>query len=151
MLASLTDLAARLPFVMDEDEEREAEGALSDLSVDAQSIGSAGWTLPANTPQAVKNLILRAAARHMKNYEGYIASRAGDEAVQWAEQDVAGQATFTDDEKKMLRQMGGRLPFIGGVSVVGYGTANRSRYPTGYVAVTNGSPFPMYADGAEPW
>ena len=85
--------------MLDADERREAEGALADLSWDAQSIGSAKWTTPVNTPQSVKNLIVRAAARHMKNYEGYTQSRAGDETVQWAEQDTPGTATFTRDEK----------------------------------------------------
>lgn len=150
MLVVIDDLAARLPFVMDDDESREATGALTDLSFEAQAIGSANWTTPENTPQAVKNLILRAAARHMKNYEGYTVSRAGDETVQWADQgEGAGSATFTKDERQMLKQMGGRLPFIGGVPVVAWGSANRST--TGYVPVVNGSPFPMYADGAEPW
>lgn len=150
MLVTTTELAARLPFVMDEDEEREAEGALTDLSFEAQAVGSANWTDPSNTPQAVLNLILRAAARHMKNYEGYTVSRAGDETVQWdAQGEGAGSARFTKDERQMLKQMGGRLPFIGGVSVYAY--SNKPASSVGYVPVVNGSPFPMYADGAEPW
>lgn len=154
MLVGINDLTARLPFVMDEDETREANGALTDLSFDAQSIGSAGWTTPENTPQAVKNLIVRAAARHMKNYEGYTVSRAGDETVQWQEHDVAGQATFTKDEKQMLKQMGGRLPFIGGVGVYAYGqkpVAQVGWTPVDYALDERRSDFPMWADAEGLW
>lgn len=148
MLVALDDLTARLPFTLDEDETREANGALTDLSFDAQTIGSATWTDATNTPQAVKNLILRAAARHMKNYEGYTVSRAGDETVQWQEQDVAGQATFTKDEKQMLKQMGGKTPFIGGVGVYAYG---KNPVPKVGLVPTSGSPFPLYASDTEEW
>ena len=154
MLVSLDDLSARLPFVMDEDEIREANGALADLSFDAQTIGSANWTTPLDTPQSVKNLIVRAAARHMKNYEGYTMSRAGDETVQWQDHDVAGQATFTKDEKSMLKQMGGKVPFIGGVGVYAYG--KRPINPTGWAPVDYAlnerrSDFPMWADAEGLW
>lgn len=148
MLVTITELSARLPFVLNDDETREAEGAIADLAFDAQSTGSAGWTTPENTPQAVKNLILRAAARHMKNYEGYTMSRAGDETVQWQDHDVAGQATFTKDEKTMLRQMGGRGPFIGSVSIVAYGT--KANYSTEYAPTSSGSPIPYWYDRS-PW
>lgn len=148
MLVDIIDLEARLPFIMDADEKREAEGALADLSWDAQSIGSAKWTTPLNTPQSVKNLIVRAAARHMKNYEGYTQSRAGDETVQWAEQDTPGTATFTRDEKQMLKQMGGKMPFIGGVSVVAWNS--RPTTTTQYAPTTSGSPIPYWYDGS-PW
>jgi len=148
MLVSIDDLIARLPFVLDDDETREAEGALADLSFDAQSIGKATWTDENSTPQAVKNLILRAAARHMKNYEGYTVSRAGDETVQWAEQDTPGTATFTRDEKAMLKQMSGRMPFIGSVNVVAYNSQAVVR--TQYAPTSTGSPIPYWADGS-PW
>lgn len=149
MLVDIDDLKARLPFEMDADEEREAQGALDDLSFEAQATGSAAWTDEANTPPAAKNLILRAAARHMKNYEGYTVSRAGDETTQWAEQDTPGSATFTDDEKRMLRVIGGRTPFIGGVGAYAWGKKTPVR--EGLVPVVGGSPFPMYASGTEPW
>lgn len=149
MLVALTDLEARLPFALDDDEKREATGALEDLSFDAQAIGSAKWTDEANTPTAVKNLIVRAAARHMKNYEGYTVSRAGDETVQWAEAETPGQAVFNEDEKRMLRQMGGSLPFIGGVGTYAY--SNKPAPKVGYVPTTVGNDFPMFADGSEPW
>lgn len=153
MLVALPDLEARLPFVLDEDETREATGALEDLSFDAQAIGSALWTDELNTPTAVKNLILRAAARHMKNYEGYTMSRAGDETVQWQDQDTPGTATFTEDEKQMLRTMGGNRKFIGGVTIVAHGSAMRKigKVPVDYAPNHSQSDFPMFADESEPW
>lgn len=149
MLVSIDDLISRLPFTMDADETREANGALEDLSFDAQSIGSARWTTAANTPQSVQNLILRAAARHMKNYEGYTVSRAGDETVQWAESETPGTATFTAEEKRMLAQMGGRGSFIGTVNVIAYQSANRPI--VGTVPTEQGDDFPLFADPVEPW
>jgi hypothetical protein len=147
-LVTLEELTPRLPFTLSSEEEREANGALEDLSFDALAIGNATWT-EATLPLAVKNLILRAAARHMKNYEGYTVSRAGDETVQWAEQDAPGQATFSEDEKTMLRQMGGKTPFIGGVGQYAWGT----KYVPGPVGrvPADGKPFPLFADDVEPW
>lgn len=154
MLVDIADLIARLPFVMDDDETREANGALADLSFDAQTIGSAAWTDTTNTPQSVQNLIVRAAARHMKNYEGYTMSRAGDETVQWQDHDVAGQATFTKDEKQMLKTMGGKTSFIGTVGVIAYGTKpiNPTGYaPVDYAPLDRRSDFPMWADAEGLW
>lgn len=150
MLVTVEELAARLPFVLDADEEREAAGALEDLSFDAQAIGLSSWVDSASTPTAVKNLILRAAARHMKNYEGYTVSRAGDETVQWAEQETPGTATFTADEKKIIAQVAGKGgKFIGTVNVIAYKQADRK---IGYVPVQyGGEDFPMFADPVEPW
>lgn len=152
MLVAIDDLIARLPFVMNDDDTREAEGALADLSFDAQALGSPHWQDADTTPLAVQNIIVRAAARHMKNYEGYTQSRAGDEAVQWAEQDTPGQATFSDSEKTALKQLGGRGPFIGSVQMIAYPAANRQHRHVGYVPVDyGGQPFPLYADPVEPW
>lgn len=154
MLVTTDELGARLPFAMDADELREATGALEDLSFDAQALGNAAWATPEATPQSVKNLILRAAARHMKNYEGYTVSRAGDETVQWSDKgESAGTATFTDDEKRLLRTMGGKTPFIGGVTIVAHGTAQRKigYVPVDYAPTLRRSDFPLYADEVEPW
>lgn len=108
-LATVEELAEHLPFVMDPDEEREAAGALIDLSDEARHYGSSRWLDPATTPQAVINLVLRAARRHMKNYDGYIESRAGDESVRWSDKGVefAGSAHFTPAEVLRLGELGG--------------------------------------------
>lgn len=108
-LATIEQLAEHLPYTMDEDEEREAAGALIDLSDEARHCGSPQWTSPGNTPQAVVNLVLRAARRHMKNYDGYVESRAGDETVRWSDRGVefSGTASFTPAEQKRLAEIGG--------------------------------------------
>lgn len=108
-LVTTTELAERLPFVMDADELREATGALEDLSDDARLYGSELWLTPTSAPRQVKSLVMRAAARHMKNYDGFVSSRAGDEAVAWTDRgEGAGSAYFTEKEIKALRAMAHR-------------------------------------------
>lgn len=123
-LVSIEELQARLSFTMDPDDEREATGALEDLSDAARYYGLDTWTIPARAPRTVKNLITRAAVRHMKNYEGYTSSRAGDEAVAWTDRgEDAGSATFTETEKKLLRGHGGnRNSGLHSVQQVAYGS-----------------------------
>ena len=107
-LASLDDLATRLPFVMDEDEEREALGVLEDLSDDARFYGKVQWATPETSPRQVRNIVLRAAVRHMKNYDGLVQSRAGDESLTWTDRgEDAGSAYFTTREIATLKQMAG--------------------------------------------
>lgn len=115
-LASVDDLKSRLAFDLTPEEEREALGALTDLSDEARAHGRASWLTPDTTPQSVKNLILRAASRHMKNYEGFVMSRAGDEYLQWSDlKEKAGAAYFTDAEVTALKRMSGqsRLHSVG--------------------------------------
>lgn len=147
-LVSVEELAARLPFVMDEDETREAEGALEDLSDDARSYGRATWLNPTSAPRQVRNLVLRAAARHMKNYDGFTTSRAGDESVGWTDRgEQAGSAYFTAAEIKLLRGLSGR----GGFASVPLSTWQNTAGSVGYVPVAGGGdPFPMFASD-EPW
>lgn len=103
-LLTIEELRDRVPFVMDEDDEREALGALESLSDDARMYGKSTWLSPVSTPQSVKNLIRAAAVRHMKNYDGYTQSRAGDETLMWTDRgEDAGSAYFTDREIRSLR------------------------------------------------
>ena len=105
-LAALEDLARRIDWEMDEDETRVATSALEDLSHEARFLGSNSWETANVTPPYVRTLILKAASRYLKNVEGYIASRAGDEQVSWPEAaDVMGTASFTDREEKRLSQL----------------------------------------------
>lgn len=111
-LAAVSELAARLPFDMDDGEQREAQGALDDLSDEARFYGDERWDKPESAPYPVKQLVLKAAARHMKNPEGYAMSAAGDERVSWQDRKdpgTAGSATFTDEERKRLRELAGRF------------------------------------------
>lgn len=131
-LATVEELQARLSFEMEPSEEREAAGAILDLSDEARTYGRSSWLTPSTTPAAVRNLVLKAAARHMKNYEGYIQSRAGDETIIWTDRrDNAGSAYFTEAEVASLVRM------AGGSSIT----------TVPFYAWGNGSAVPGYRDG----
>lgn len=154
VLATADELADRLAFVMDPDELREAEGALIDLSDEARHYGSSRWISVATTPDSVINLILRAASRHMKNYEGYTVSRAGDESVSWGDKGVqAGSAHFTPEEVQRLSELGGyRRTGFYSVGVYAYNNGKAKVVTDGFVPDSQSSePLPYFRDRAEPW
>lgn len=147
-LATVDDLQARLAFEMTPEERREATGALTDLSDLARTYGSSAWASEASTPESVRNLILRAAARYMKNYEGYVQSRAGDETLIWSDQKGnAGAAYFTSDEKAALRGTAG-LGSLYTAPMVAWGTAYAD-HDLGdiFVPTTTGYVFPWRRRG----
>ena len=109
LLAPLEDLLARLDWDLDDTERRVAAAALEDLSDDARRYGSDSWT-GVMAPRGVRTMVLRAAVRYMRNPDGYIQSRAGDEMVGWAPRKDVGAAAFTDQEKDELREMGRKSP-----------------------------------------
>ena len=150
-LVSVDELAFRLPFVMDEDEIREAEGALEDLSDDARFYGKVNWATPETTPRQVRNLVLRAAARHMKNYDGFTQSRAGDESLSWTDRgEDAGSAYFTEREIKTLRQMSGnQRNGFHSVSVTGWGNPTRPADSSLLIRDGDGFPLPVYVPGTD--
>lgn len=152
-LVTIEELRARVPFVMDEDEEREASGALDDLSDDARMYGKSSWLTATGTPRQVKNLILRAAVRHMKNHEGFTQSRAGDETLAWTDRgEDAGSAYFTDREIKALRTLAGGST-LHSANTTAYGPMRTREAHTVPVAPQpfTEKPFPYFADGTEPW
>ena len=102
-LATIAELSARLDWQLDADETRVGLAALEDLSNEARFYGSVSWVSGNVSPPFARTLVLKAAARYMKNVEGYVRSRAGDEAVDWAEiPDIMGTASFTEGEKRDL-------------------------------------------------
>jgi hypothetical protein len=106
-LASVEEVQARLDWTLDDGERQVADGAITDLSDDARFYGSNSWT-EANCPRQVKNLVVRAAARFMRNPDGYVTSRAGDETVAWTDRkEDAGVATFTRQEQDQLAELAG--------------------------------------------
>lgn len=153
-LASVTQLAARLPFDMDEGERREAAGALADLSDEARYYGSDNWLTPTEAPYSVINMVLKAAVRHMKNPDGFIQSRAGDESVAWVGRgEESGGASFTSMERERLRELGGdRRPRLHSVGVYGWQTKETpATSATGRVPVDGTSyTYPLYASEG-PW
>ena len=149
-LVTIEQLAARLPFVMDADELREGSGALDDLSDDARTYGKLSWTIQATTPRQVRNLILRAAVRHMKNPDGFTQSRAGDETLGWTDRgEDAGAAYFTDREIKMLRLLNGKSTFHS-VDTTAWGPT-RTRQEGLVPDEGSNEPIQMFSSDNEPW
>lgn len=155
-LVEVSELAARLPFTMSEEETREAEGAIIDLSDAVRYYGNPNWGTPAEAPYTIKNIILRAAARFMKNYEGYVTNRAGDESVSWSdrksEPDAMGSATFSPEEKKRIAEIGGSRR-VGFHSVGMFGWQRRLRpQQEGFVPdEASNEPIQMFSSDTEPW
>jgi len=110
-----------LDWTLDTLEEGVATGALEDLSADARYYGKP-WAIDA-VPDGVKSMVLRAAARFMRNVDGFIQSRAGDESVSWAEAETLGTAEFTDDEQK-------RLSRLAKANALGFGTISTFAWQT---------------------
>lgn len=153
-LATTEELAERVPFVMDEDELREAERAIEDLSDEARHYGSSAWETSTVTPRQVCRLVIKAAARHMKNYEGFVTSRAGDETVTWSDRrEEMGDAVFNREERRRLAELGGSRRTLHTVGVFGYQTRSRAHRPVeGLVPVDDGSAsFPYFSDPVDPW
>lgn len=150
-VVTLDELGERLPFEMDDADEREAVNALETLSDDARFYGSDLWETPETTPHYVKNLILKAASRHMKNYDGYTTSRAGDETVGWTDRGHdSGSAYFTKPEQGRLATYANRGGLIS-APIQAWGT--RSDNPEGFIPVAGSDekPFPMYQSDESPW
>lgn len=121
-LATVDDVQARLDWTLDTGERSVADGAITDLSDDARFYGSNSWISTA-VPRQVKNLVVRAAARFMRNPDGYITSRAGDETIAWTDRkEDAAVATFTKQEQDQLAELGGNTRAgITSVQLVAFG------------------------------
>lgn len=144
-LATLAELAEGLEWTLSDEEERLATATLEDLSDDARHHGSEKWFDSQVAPQPVKRLVLRVARRYMRNPDGYVTSRAGDETLTWADQgERMGSAFFNEDEVKMLRSWAGKGSLY---SVPIYNGSSRTT-ASEYVPDSDGhKPFPFLAIG----
>ncbi|MFI2673898.1 hypothetical protein ACH5AU_30820 [Streptomyces albidoflavus] len=149
--ATPDELKGRLDWELDPDELRIAVGALEDASDLAATYGR-DW--PENTvPRLVKTLVLKSAARYMRNPNGYTQSRAGDETLAWS--DIgrdAGTVHFTREEIRLLEELAGRKPGISSVVVSAWGTRPREA-EAGLVPVdySPAAPFPLFSNQGSPW
>jgi len=149
--ATLEDLQKRLDWTLDPDEERIAESALEDASIEARYHGR-DWP-EGSAPAMVRRLVLKACERYMRNPGGHNVSRAGDETVGWSDKvsEEAVSVEFTRDEIDLLRQLAGKS--FGGltsISVSAWGPQRKA--PAGMVPVAGGDdPFPLYASEEDPW
>lgn len=107
-LVTSAELTSGSAEAYDADELREIDLTLASLSDDARLYGNSNWTDPSKCPQSVKNTILVAARRYMKDYQAFIISRAGDEQVQFTDRgEEMGSASFTEAEIKKLAKIAG--------------------------------------------
>jgi hypothetical protein len=143
--ATVDELKARLDWDLEADEERTAAGALEDLSEWVRYYGR-NWT-KANAPRLVRSIVLSAAARFMRNPDGYVQSRAGDETLAWTDRgEDAGSASLTREEIESVKRLARPIAF-GTLHVSAWGPQRRST--VGYVP-TDSTPFPYYS-GSGPW
>lgn len=99
--ADLEEVEDRLDFVLDEAYTKMALAALEDASVMAREYAKVNWP-DYGAPRFVKQMVLNVVARYLRNPDGFVTSRAGDETVTWS--DLRGAATlrFTDEERADL-------------------------------------------------
>lgn len=158
-LVTLTELKARCDWDFDDDETRAAPGYLEEASDLVRSYGR-NWTAT-NAPRMAKNIVISAVRRFMRNPEGYVQSRAGDETLAWRDGGEDSASIFlTKGEKKLLRTMAG-TGGIHSVTVSAFGPQRpRAAYRDGYIdpALTvpvagyqGEAAFPYFGKVEEPW
>lgn len=150
--ATLDELKARLDFDLEASEESAADSALEDLSEDARYYGR-DWPVNA-CPPIIKRLVLKAAIRYVRNFDGNTVSRAGDETVQWNEQrsGEAGSAYFLEQEKKDIHEIAyGKRGSVMTAGVYAWGSKASARTTEGYVPTSSGSMFPFFSSDTSPW
>ncbi len=147
---TLDEVRQRLDWTLDLDEERIAVAALADASEEARVHGR-DWPT-ARAPRLVRTLVLKAVVRYLRNPDGYVTSRAGDETLTWSDLgERAGTVQFTRDEIALLRRLAGRDAGLTTAPVVAWSMRPTLRVP-GYVPVQGSSErFPMFAHETEPW
>jgi len=144
-IASLEELAERIEWEMDTHESRLAQGVLEDLSDQARDLGRGSWTAT-SAPRSVKNIISRAAARYMRNPDGFVQSRAGDETVTWTDRgESSGSPVFTRHEQAAIRDSIGHAGF-GSFGTYVYTNAKSNALGEFVPVNGGGKPFPFYAD-----
>lgn len=157
-LATLDELIARCDWTFDDDETRAAPGYLEEASDLIRAYGDSNWD-PVNVPRVVKNIVISAVRRFMRNPDGYTQSRASDETLMWSDLGHdGGTIYFTPAELKLIRSLNSRWIVSSQVSAYG---PRRRRNPfnqdcpePGYVPVEGWpgeKPFPYYADPESPW
>lgn len=159
-LVTVADLQARYGETLDAGQQALVTGAIEDLSDDARHYGDPTWDSE-TAPRQIKNLVLRAVVRYMRNPDGFTTSRAGDETVSWSDYDTTlGQAIFTKVEIEQIQSIAGRSPAIISVPVAAYGPPRQApRYVDGfkkdvcsttvYAPTDSGKPFPVYSGDDE--
>ena len=148
--AEVDEVQARLEWTLDDGERAVAQGALDDLSDWARHYGR-HWPV-AKVPGLVKRLVIRAAARYMRNPDGYEQSRAGDETVIWNHAaNTPGSAEFSDPEIAAIKALT-RPAGFGSIQMTAWNTdpAQVDRVE-GFVPSEGSESFPLFSSNTEPW
>lgn len=147
--ATLDDLEGRLDFDLTEAESRMAQNALEDASDMVRDYGRT-WPDPFTAPRTVRTVVLAACVRYMKNIDGYVSSKAGDETITWSDlRSEMGAVSLNDREIKLITKLAGRSG-LASAPMVAWGTKNTA--PEGYVPTEGGGKaFPLYTSDTSPW
>lgn len=160
-LVTLAELKARCDWTFDADEDRAAPGYLDEASDLVCAYGRDSWT-STSAPRMAKNIVISAVRRFMRNPEGYVTSRAGDETVAYAEDPNAATIYLTQAEIKLLRGLSGSGS-LRSAAVSAWGPHKSTpglTYPASYTPVEQTVPvsgyegekaFPYFGDPEEPW
>jgi len=149
--ATLDELRDRLDWTLDPDEERLAASALEDASDEARMHGR-DWTTE-HAPRLVKTVVLKAVVRYLRNPDGYVSSRAGDETLTWSDRGDpnAGAVSFTRDEIALLRELAGKRAGLTSAPITAW-SQRPHRHGPGYVPVDGGGTvFPLFSHEDDPW
>ena len=127
--ATVDELENRLKDMDVSDEERTVmAAALDDASDLVRAEGLASWQ-PGSAPPICRVIVLNACARHIRLLEGAITSRAGDEALTWADMgDRTGTVFLDADQRRMAREAANvssaKAPVVG--RLTGHGSVRGS-------------------------
>ena len=147
-LVELNDLKARLEWTLSPEEESLALGALEDASELVKFYGLP-WTAD-SAPGMAKTIVFNAVTRYLRNPDGFIQSRAGDEMVAWSAEGAMsrGSVSLTGDEVDILAALSGRST-LGTVELTAWGP---STYPNnGRVSWAPTNPPGKLFPWGEPW
>lgn len=151
-LVQLSALEDRLEWDLTDEEKRVGQSALDDLSVDAMDISGKTWD-EASVPARVARIVLAAAVRYMRNLDGFVQSRAGDETVIFNEQkEGAGSARFTTDEIQSLTKLAAVADSFGTIPILNLGGGQTDHRAGLRPCIfpppeASGDRFPMFAEG----
>lgn len=144
MLATIGDLAARFGRDLDDMERTSGTAALRSLSVKANHLAGADYD-GVNVPAMVRETVLDAAERYLRNPDGLAYSRSDGEGVGWGGSQGPQPADFTDKETEYLSSLKAGRSGFGVVPCHGYvrgsssGVLRRDDWPHSEFPDTHGT------------
>lgn len=150
-MVTVQELKDRCDWTFDADEDRVAGNYLIEVSDLVRAYGKDTWDA-VTAPRMVKNIVISVVRRYMRNPEGYLTSRAGDETVTFTERAEHGVMFLNASEIALIRGLAGQFGFRS-ATVKAWDT--RPQAPGYYTVPVSGypgeKPFPYFSDPWEPW